>query len=272
VNDAAARRSALKGGGVDRQTFDLDGKAALITGAAGSIGMASAALLANHGARICAVDRPGSNWEPFERALQGSDFFTVEANVVEEDSVQHYVSRAMQEFGRIDIFFNNAGIEGEISPVESYSLKNFREVFAVNVEGVFLGMKHVLPTMYARGAGSVINASSAVSVRGGPGVIAYVASKHAVLGMTRCAAAEAAPRGVRVNCINPGPVEGRMMDSIAARAGDTQVVRQHFINSVPAHRYGKPEEVAAFVVFLSSDAASYCNGAFYAVDGGLTAV
>jgi NAD(P)-dependent dehydrogenase (short-subunit alcohol dehydrogenase family) len=257
---------------VNRQTFDLDGKSALITGAAGSIGVATATLLAHHGARICAVDRPGSNWEALERALQGSDVFTVEANVPDETSVLHYVSQAMEKFGRIDIFFNNAGIEGEISPIESYPLKTFREVFAVNVEGVFLGMKHVLPAMYAQGAGSVINSSSAVSVRGGPGVIAYVASKHAVLGMTRCAAAEAAPRGVRVNCINPGPVEGRMMDSIAARAGDAQVTRQHFIDAVPAHRYGKPEEVAALVVFLASDAASYCNGAFYAIDGGLTAV
>jgi NAD(P)-dependent dehydrogenase (short-subunit alcohol dehydrogenase family) len=126
--------------------------------------------------------------------------------------------------------------------------------------------------MYARGFGSVINTSSVVSVRGGPGVIGYAASKHAVLGMTRCAAAEAASRGVRVNCINPGPIEGRMMESMAARAGDADAVRQRWINAVPAHRYGEPEEVAALVVFLASDAASYCNGAFYTVDGGLTAI
>jgi NAD(P)-dependent dehydrogenase (short-subunit alcohol dehydrogenase family) len=258
--------------GANRQTFDLDGKVALITGSAGSIGVASAVLLAHHGANICAVDRPGADWGALERAFPENKVFTIEADVTNETSVQDYVSRTMEKFGRIDIFFNNAGIEGEISPVESYPLKSFRELFAVNVEGVFLGMKHVLPVMYAQGSGSIVNASSAVSVRGGAGVIAYAASKHAVLGMTRCAAAEAAPRGVRVNCMNPGPVEGRMMDTIAARAGDAQMTRQFFIDAVPAHRYAKPDEVAALLVFLASDASSYCNGAFYAIDGGLTAV
>jgi NAD(P)-dependent dehydrogenase (short-subunit alcohol dehydrogenase family) len=212
------------------------------------------------------------DWGPVERILKEADFFTVEGDVIDESSVQNYVSLAMKKFGRIDIFFNNAGILGETHPIESYTLAGFRNVFAVNVEGVFLGMKYVLPAMYAQGVGSVINSASAVSVRGGPGVIGYVASKHAVLGMTRCAAAEAAARGVRVNCISPGPIEGPMMDSIAAQAGDAAAVRQQFTKAVPANRYGQPEEVAALVVFLASDVASYCNGALYAIDGGLTAV
>lgn len=251
---------------------NLDGKTAVITGAAGTIGLASAALLSQYGARICAVDRPGVDWGPVKDALKEADFFTIEADVVDESAVQNYVSRAIKKFGRIDIFFNNAGVLGAKTPIESYTLARFRKIFAINVEGVFLGLKYVLPVMYAQGAGSVINTASAVSVRGGPGLIGYVASKHAVLGMTRCAAAEAAPRGVRVNCIAPGPIEGPMMDSVAAQAGDAAVVRQHWTKAVPANRYGQPDEVAALVVFLASDAASYCNGALYPIDGGLTAV
>ncbi len=254
------------------QSGELAGKVLLLTGAAGAIGAATAALFAAKGAKICAVDRVGANWATLRSALpQGAALETIEADVRIEAETRKYVDHAKSVFGRVDVFFNNAGIEGVVQPVDAYPLETFRDVLNVNVEGVFLGMKHVLPIMYAQGSGSIINTSSTAGLRGGPGMIAYVASKHAVLGMTRCAAAEAAPRNVRVNCVNPGPIEGRMMDSITAGVGDQSAARKHFEAAVPARRFGKPEEVASVVAFLGSDAAAYCNGAFFAVDGAFTA-
>jgi NAD(P)-dependent dehydrogenase (short-subunit alcohol dehydrogenase family) len=257
---------------MDAEAGEFAGKVALLTGAAGAIGAATAAALAAKGAQICAVDRAGANWTALRAALPASAHLeTIEADVRTETETRRYVERAQSVFGRIDVFFNNAGVEGVVQPVDAYPLETFKDVMSVNVEGVFLGMKYVLPIMYAQGAGSIINTSSTAGLRGGPGMIAYVASKHAVLGMTRCAAAEAAPRNVRVNCVNPGPIEGRMMDSITAGVGDQSAARKHFEAAVPARRFGKPEEVAAVVAFLASDAAVYCNGAFFAVDGAFTA-
>jgi NAD(P)-dependent dehydrogenase (short-subunit alcohol dehydrogenase family) len=245
----------------------LENRFAIVTGAAGAIGSATTALMAARGARILAVDRAGSDFGALT-AEWGDRVVPHEADVTDEASVKAYVDRAKREFGRIDVFFNNAGIEGPVKPLGEYSLAEFRQVFAVNVEGVFLGLTYVLPVMLAQGSGSVINASSVAGLSGMPGMAGYNASKHAVLGLTRVAAVEVAAKGVRVNCVNPGPIEGRMMDSLDHSAGMEQSQRAQ---TVPAGRYGRPEEVAALVAFLASDDAVYINGAFHTVDGGVDA-
>jgi NAD(P)-dependent dehydrogenase (short-subunit alcohol dehydrogenase family) len=243
----------------------LNGRVALITGAAGVIGTATARLMAERGAKIAAVDRPGANFAALSDAL-GRELTIVEADVTDESSVQDYVRRARDAFGgRIDIFFNNAGIEGPVRPIQDYALADFRRVMSVNVEGVFLGLKYVLPVMLAQKSGSVINSSSAAGVSGAPGTAGYNASKHAVLGLTRVAALEVAGMGVRVNCINPGPIRSRMMESLDGARGVNEAQR---VDKIPAGRYGKPEEVASMVAFLASDEASYINGAYHLIDGG----
>ncbi len=251
----------------------LEGKVAVITGAAGAIGSATAKLLAERGATIVAVDIPGTDWSKLKAVLpQGARLVTAEADVTDEASVKAYVETAQAECGRIDIFFNNAGIEGPVQPIENYSLDAFMKVLGVNVAGVFLGLKHVLPVMYAQGAGSIINTSSVAGLMGSPGMAGYCTSKHAVVGITRVAAVEAAPKGVRVNCVNPGPIESRMMQSInAGQSADAKAAHDLTSQMVPAKRYGTPEEVAGLVAFLASDDSTYCNGGFYTVDGALTA-
>ncbi len=247
--------------------ISLAGKVALITGAAGAIGTETAALMAKRGAKIVAVDRPGTDFGPLKARI-GADIQTIEADVTSEDSVRSYVDATVKTQGRIDIFFNNAGIEGPVKPIQDYPLADFHKVFAVNVDGVFLGLKYVLPVMLAQGSGSVINSSSVAGLSGAPGMAGYNSSKHAVIGLTRVAAVEVAAKGVRVNCVNPGPIHSRMMDSLDGGAGATEEARG---KGVPAGRYGKPEEVAGLVAFLASDDATYINGSFHTVDGGLDA-
>ncbi|KQT31735.1 oxidoreductase [Sphingomonas sp. Leaf412] len=240
----------------------MTGKVALITGAAGAIGTATAALLARQGARVVAADLAGADWTALRAAVPDARILTVD--VTDEASVAAMVA----DTGRIDVFFNNAGVEGPIAPIADYPLDAFRTVLAVNVDGVFLGLKYVLPVMLAQGSGAVINTSSVAGLGGAPGMAGYVASKHAVVGLTRVAALEVAGRGVRVNCVNPGPISGRMMASIDTGAGSEEAKRA---TAIPQQRYGRAEEVAAVVAFLASDAAAYVNGAAYTVDGALTA-
>lgn len=251
----------------------FEGKVAVITGAAGAIGTATAKILAERGASIFGVDMPGTDWSRLKAALpSGARLVTAEADVTDEASVQAYVEKAKAELGRIDVFFNNAGIEGPVQPIESYPLDGFMKVLNVNVAGVFLGLKHVLPVMYAQGSGSVINTSSVAGLVGSPGMAGYNTSKHAVIGVTRVAAVEAAAKGVRVNSVNPGPIESRMMQSInSGQAADAKAAHDATSSAVPAKRYGTPEEVAALVAFLASDEAGYCSGGIYTVDGAMSA-
>ena len=243
----------------------LEGKVALVTGAAGVIGTVTARLMASRGARIAAVDRPGADFGMLRQNI-GTDLVTIEADVTDEARTKSYVDRTREALGgRIDIFFNNAGIEGPVCPIQDYTLDDFRRVMSVNVEGVFLGLKYVLPVMIAQEYGSVVNSSSAAGLCGTPWTAGYNASKHAVLGLTRVAALEVAGKGVRVNCINPGPIRSRMMNSLDAARGVSEALRA---DRIPAGRYGVPEEVASMVAYLASDEASYINGAYHLIDGG----
>jgi NAD(P)-dependent dehydrogenase (short-subunit alcohol dehydrogenase family) len=251
----------------------LDGKVALITGAGGEIGSATVRLMSSRGARIVAVDRdPQSLRRLGNGGKLNPDLITCEADVTDENGVRQYVDYAQSQAGRIDIFFNNAGIEGPVHPISKYPLADFRRVIDVNVVGVFLGLKHVIPVMAANGGGAIVNSSSVAGLTGTPGICAYNASKHAVIGLTRSAAAEWAGKGIRINSINPGPIASRMMRSLeeGLAPGKSDEMRAQFSAMIPAGRYGTAEEVAALVAFLASEDARYLNGAVFTIDGGFT--
>lgn len=254
--------------------LSMSGKTVLITGAAGALGLATVRLLASRGASIAELDMVGTNFGPLQSAVADQKHLQVlEADVTDETAFAAAVATTVKTFGTIDVFFNNAGIEGPVAPIPDFPTEGFRRVMEVNVTGIFLGLKLVIPVMARAGHGSIINSSSVAGLTGSSGLCAYVASKHAVLGLTRAAAVEWGAKGIRVNCINPGPIESRMMASIeeGARPGDAATVHAGFAATIPMRRYGTPDEVAGLVAFLASDDAGYINGGAYTIDGGLTA-
>jgi len=252
----------------------LDGKVAVVTGAAGVIGTATIRLLAERGARIVAVDRREADLKSAIRDLPASaQPLAVTADVTLEDEVADYVRAATDKFGTIDVFYNNAGIEGEIKSIPDYPLETFRKVLDVNVVGVFLGMKHVLPVMLKQNRGSIINTASIAGLMGSPQIAVYSASKHAVIGLTKSAAWECANTAVRINCVCPGLIDSRMLSTIIAgrNPGNAPVPNDRLVERIPARRLGHASEVASIVAFLASDEASYVSGSAYTVDGGRTA-
>jgi len=252
----------------------LDGKVAVVTGAAGVIGTATMRLLAERGARIVAVDRKKAELKTAIKDLPAAaDPLLVTADVTREEEVAEYVHAALDKFGTIDIFFNNAGVEGEVKPIQDYPLEAFRKVLDVNVVGVFLGMKHVLPGMLKSKKGSIINTASIAGLMGSPHIAVYSASKHAVIGLTKSAAGECSGTGVRINCVCPGMIDSRMLTTIlqGRSGGNEPPPLDRIVDRIPARRLGQASEVAAIVAFLASDDASYVSGSHYTVDGGRTA-
>jgi NAD(P)-dependent dehydrogenase (short-subunit alcohol dehydrogenase family) len=252
----------------------LDGKVAVVTGAAGVIGSAAMQLLAARGARIVAVDRREQDLQTAIKDLPASaQASAVAADVTDESEVAEYVRTAVDKFGTIDVFYNNAGVEGDIAPIPKYSLESFRRVLDVNVVGVFLGLKHVLPVMLKQNKGSIVNTASIAGLIGSPDIAVYSASKHAVIGLTKSAALECTSTGVRVNCVCPGLINSRMLSAIieGRNSGNAPVPNDRVVERIPARRLGHAAEVASVVAFLASDEASYVSGAAYTVDGGRTA-
>jgi NAD(P)-dependent dehydrogenase (short-subunit alcohol dehydrogenase family) len=251
----------------------LDGRVALVTGAAGVIGTATMRLLAERGARIVAVDR---NEKPLQASIgdlpASAEVLAITADVTREDEVADYVRRTVDTFGTVNVFYNNAGIEGEIAPIVKYSLESFRRVLDVNVVGVFLGLKHVLPVMLRQNRGSIVNTASIAGLIGSAEIAAYSASKHAVIGLTKSAAKECAATPIRVNCVCPGLIDSRMLSAIIeGRNHGHAVPPDRIVERIPAQRLGQASEVASIVAFLASDEASYVTGSAYTVDGGYTA-
>jgi NAD(P)-dependent dehydrogenase (short-subunit alcohol dehydrogenase family) len=252
----------------------LDGRVAVVTGAAGVIGAATIRLLAERGARIVAVDRREVDLKAAIKELPASaQALAISADVTDEDEVAGYVRTTIEKFGAIDAFYNNAGIEGEIKPITEYSLETFRKVLDVNVVGVFLGMKHVLPVMRKQNKGSIINTASIAGLMGSPHIAVYSASKHAVIGLTKSVAWECTGTGVRVNCVCPGLIDSRMLSTImqGRNGGNAPMPHEKMVERIPARRLGQASEVASIVAFLASDEASYVSGSAYTVDGGRTA-
>jgi NAD(P)-dependent dehydrogenase (short-subunit alcohol dehydrogenase family) len=241
----------------------------LITGALAGIGRAAALAFAREGARIVVSGRrddAGQRLVTELRAL-GAEAEFVRADVRRENDVQNLVGKTVARFGRLDVAVNNAGTEGTPGPVTEQTADSYAAAFDTNVLGVLLSMKHELRVMQAQGAGSIVNLSSTMGHRGAPGASLYTASKHAVEGLTKSAALEAAAFGVRVNAVAPGPIDTAMLDRFAGNADR----KAGLVAGVPLKRVGQPEEIADAIVFASSARASFLTGQIIDVNGGKTA-
>jgi NAD(P)-dependent dehydrogenase (short-subunit alcohol dehydrogenase family) len=241
----------------------------LITGALTGIGRATALAFAREGARLVVSGRRADAGKALVEELRGrgveAEF--VEADVRKEDDVRALVDRAVARFGRLDVAVNNAGTEGQPGPLTAQSAESYAATFDTNVLGTTLSLKHELRVMGPQGGGSIINLSSTMGSRGAPGASMYVASKHAVEGLTKVAALEGAATGVRVNAVAPGPVDTGMLD----RFTGTPERKAGLIAGVPVKRAGRPEEIAEAIVFLASNKASFITGQVIGVNGGKTA-
>lgn len=253
----------------------LEGKVAIITGGSGEIGKDTAALFLQEGAKVVLVDLRSDALEAVKAELKGGDnLIVIKADVSREADVIAYVQAAVAKFGHIDIFFNNAGIEGKAGALVDQKVEDFDKVISVNVRGVFMGMKYVLAEMLKRKSGSIINMSSVAGLNGSPNLSPYITSKHAVVGMTKAAAIEVAPLGVRINSVHPSPVNTRMMRSIEEgfAPGAAQQVKESIEHAIPMRRYGEVRDISNVVLFLASDESSFVTGAQYRIDGGMGAL
>lgn len=246
-------------------------KIAVVTGAGSGIGRASSLKLAKDGAKIVAVDFNKETGEETVRLIQeqGGEAFFVEANVAVSEDVQNYVNKAVEKYGRIDIFFNNAGIIQKFSPLTEVQEDEYDRIMNVNVKGVFLGLKYVLQVMEKQGSGVVINTASTAGIRSEHSVSVYSASKHAVVGLTKSAALEYVKKGIRVNAICPGGVQTALTDRVTDMFKTTGFVPEEIPN-MRMGRYAQPDELAEAVAFLASDKSGYMTGSVLVVDGGLT--
>lgn len=242
----------------------------LITGALTGIGRATAIAFAKKGAHVAVSGRREEAGQALAAKLRamGVRAEFLRADVRFEADVRSLVEQAVARFGRIDIAVNNAGTEGQLGPIIDQSTENYETTFATNVLGTLLSIKHEMRVMLAQGSGSIVNLSSISGRVGIPGAAVYVASKHAVEGLTKSAALEGAAVGVRVNAIAPGPVQTDMLDRFV---GGSEEAKTGFLDSIPAKRAASVDEIAQTIVFLASDKARYLTGQSIAVDGGYTA-
>jgi len=251
----------------------LTDKVSIITGGAAGIGLATAKRLVADGARVMLVDVQAEQLSAAVESLGSDVAASCVADVTNEEQVQEYVDETLNRFGRVDVLFNNAGIEGAVNYLLDYPVEMFDKVMAINVRGVWLGMRCVIPAMLKSGGGSIICTSSLAGLKGAKKASAYIASKHAVVGLVKSIATEYASKNIRINAINPGPISTRMIQALETGLAPDQaeVARKHMESSVPMRRYGAPEEVANLVAFLASEESSYCTGTCFSVDGGMNA-
>jgi NAD(P)-dependent dehydrogenase (short-subunit alcohol dehydrogenase family) len=250
---------------------DLQDQVAIVTGAAGGIGRATALALARLGAVVVVADHreEGAARVAGEISAAGGAAQHVRVDVTSSDEVARLIADTLVSRGALDVLVNNAGITGPVGPLAEMEEEQFDRVFAVNVKGVFNGMRHALPPMLERGSGAIVNVASVTAVRVSHGLAAYGASKHAVVGLTRTAAAEAGPHGVRVNAVLPGPTATPM---VVGRPGGPTVpssVTEALVRQVPLGRLADATEPAEAICFLASPKASFVNGEALLVDGGM---
>jgi len=249
----------------------MDGKVCVVTGGGGSIGLAAAQALLEEGARVLLVGRTLETLAGAVATLNaGADVLdSIAADVADAADTRKYLDRAVANWGTLDVIFSHAGISGVIAPVTEYPEDVFDAVMATNVRGSFLACKYGLPLM--NDGGSIIITSSIMGTRADPGVCAYATSKHALIGLARVVAKEAAPRNIRVNVFAPGPIENEFQSNIEERL--TEIVGRdgtEFLNDViPLGRHGLADEVAQMVLFLASDRSSFSTGSVFMADGGM---
>src|ERR1700716_129704 len=241
----------------------------LITGGLTGIGRAAAVAFAKKGAKVVVAGRRDEAGKALVEELRalGSEAAFINADVRKEDDVRALVDKTVARFGRLDVAVNNAATDGQVGPITDQTAESFAATFETNVLGVVLSMKHELRAMQAQGSGSIVNISSTYGHQGGRGASVYAASKHAVEGMTKSAALEAATFGVRVNAVAPGPTETAMLN----RFTGTPERKAGLVAGVPLQRVGEPAEIAAAIVFLASSRSSFTTGQVLSVDGGKSA-
>jgi NAD(P)-dependent dehydrogenase (short-subunit alcohol dehydrogenase family) len=250
-------------------------RAIIVTGAAGAIGYATSEILAREGASVLLVDINAGKLDERTQTLRARGLKVEQcvADCGEEADVKRYAQAAVDAFGRIDGFFNNAGVEGKLAPTHEYDVAEFDRLMRVDLRGVFLGLRFVLPFMVKAGRGAVVNMASIGSERGLAGACAYNAAKHGVVGLTRTAASEVAQKGIRVNCVMPGVIETPLLIEVVEQLfhGDVKKGLDKLGQVATLNRCGQPAEVGNVVSFLLSDEASYVNGAKWEIDGGALA-
>jgi NAD(P)-dependent dehydrogenase (short-subunit alcohol dehydrogenase family) len=250
----------------------LKDKTCIVTGGAGSVGLATAQLMLEEGARVMLVDRADPALKKAADTLTAfpERVGTIAADVRREEDAERYVATTVERFGAIDVLFSNAGNFGIVAPIESYADEVFDDVYAVHVRGAFLAAKHAVPRM--NDGGAIVITSSIAAVRGDPGVYAYITAKHAQVGLMRCLSRELAPRRIRVNTIHPGPIDNSFQHMV--EAGFTKATgrdgKQFFDEQIPLGRHARPEEIARSVIYLASNDSSFVTGAMLMVDGGMS--
>jgi NAD(P)-dependent dehydrogenase (short-subunit alcohol dehydrogenase family) len=271
VTSNATEKTAttLQVGGELERTMTMSASVVLITGALTGIGRAAALAFAKERATVVVSGRREAEGMALEKELRdvGAEAAFIPADVRHEDEVRNLVDQTIARFGRLDAAVNNAGTEGKPGPLIEQTFDNYAGMFDTNVLGTFLSLKHELRVMQPQGSGSIINISSTMGERGAANLALYTASKHAVEGLTKSAALEAAAFGVRINAVAPGPTETAMLDRLAG----TPERKAAFLTSVPLKRGAKPEEIADAIVFVASDKASFITGQVIRVNGGKTA-
>ena len=252
----------------------FDEKVVLITGAGSGLGQASALQVAKEGAKLALVDVKSDFLEKTEKLLReavpNAEMILITADVSKEEDVKNYVDQTVEKFGRIDSFFNNAGIEGKQNLTEDYGLDEFRRVIGVNLNGVFFGMKYVLEVMKKQKFGTIVNTASVGGIRGVGNQSGYAASKHGVVGLTRNSGIEYGQYGISIKAIAPGAIMTPMVEASLKQMGgeNWEAAGKEFVSVNPMKRFGKPEEVGYLVAFLLSEQAGFINAAVIPIDGG----